>query len=190
MNTPYFIQWCAWRFKNGMVLLALLIQTCLPAIAGGSVYNNYFSLRASSPQGTFVDIRRSAPGAPIVFEYRLQFAQFLGLLPGSGAYDFYFGGRLPNGQIFSWVDDESRPGSMKLVGGYAPAQRDQRFADPDVVPSVPIFIDWRRRALYQFGAQNELGTYLIFAIMVPSGANPQDTENWLAQDSMFLLLQP
>ncbi len=170
------------------IFCTLSFMFCSSSFAGAGSFDYYYlRFAASSPQRNFADIKRSTPSAPLDFTYRFRYPQ-RALTPGpTVALDFYLGGRLPDGQIFSWVDDDANPGVMKIVAGYVPAQRGVRFAP---ISNVDTVTEWTRTARYQFGPHNELGTYLMFTLVVVSGDDPHNPDNWEAHDSMFLLLQP
>ena len=145
------------------------------------------SLRTSSPQGTFANVQRSAANKALIFESRFRYTLSPNTPPPTAKIDIYFGGFLPSGQSFSWVEDEKTPGSLKLVSGFLPVQRSLGFEGPS---PQPIVTDWSRRAEYGFSPRDELGSYFLFAIAVGEGKDPADPGNWIVHDSLFVLLRP
>ena len=173
------ISWAAtWRF----FLSYLLLGGWMSAAAAFDI-----SLRTSSPEGTFANVQRSVPNEALFFESRFRYTLSPNTPPPKVKMDIYFGGILPGGQSFSWIEDEKNQGSLKVVPGYVPVQRGLRFEGPG---SQPVVTDWSRRAEHRFGPADELGSYFLFTIMVAEGKDPADPDNWEAHDSLFVLLRP
>lgn len=176
----------AYLIAQATLRLARLL--CL-LLAGtfGSAHAFDLSLRTSSPEGTFANIQRSTAGTGLVFETRFNYVLTPNTPPPSGMLDIYFGGRVPSGQYFSWVDDEAKPGTLKLAAGFVPVQRGLSFEGPS---PLPIVTDWSRRAEHRFGPNDALGSYFLFAIVVLAGDDPTNPDKWVNHDSLYLLLRP
>ena len=170
------------------IISARAVFVCL-LLAGAFNAANAFdhTLRASSPEGTFANVQRSAPGGALIFESRFRYTLDPLTPPPTVALDIYLSGILPNGQVFSWIDDGANPGSMKLVAGFVPAQRGLRFEGPS---PLPIVTDWSRRAEHRFGPTDALGYYFIFTIAVRQGTDASNPDNWVTHDNLFVLLRP
>lgn len=175
-----------WTFALLCLVLGTMPNTA-DASSLGSDLTLSLSVRASSPQGTFANIQRSAPGRPLIFELRFDSSLSANAPPPSLKIDLYFGGILPNGQLFSWVDDNIQPGRLKLQAGYIPILRDLGFEGSS---PMPIVTEWSRHTEHNFGRGDALGNYFLFAIAVRSGMDPSDTDNWVLHDNLFVLLQP
>ena len=172
----------SWPVTLRNVLPCLLLGGWMSAAAAFDI-----SLRTSSPEGTFANVQRSIPNEALIFESHFKYTLSPNTPPPTAKMDIYLGGFLPEGQSFSWVENEAEPGKLKLVPGYVPVQRGLRFEGPG---PQPVVTDWSRRAEYRFGPNDALGSYFLFTIMVVEGKDPADPDNWEAHDSLFVLLRP
>ena len=90
----------------------------------------------------------------------------------SSPVDVYFGIIIPDGRIFSWISGTANV-PIFLEGLFPAAQRitDTTISNAELLGENPRHI---------FSAGHPLGLYSVFFFLVPTGADPGDSRQWIS----------
>lgn len=135
-------------------------------------------VRDSAAGGLGGDQRFVVPPAPV---RPLTFSASITRTSASLPSDVYFGVIAPDGRTFTWVRNDG--GGIALVQGMSPAataMTDEVFHTTSALMGDPE---------YAFSDADAPGLYLLFALLVPPGADPTDARQWTWVTTVPLMFQ-
>ena len=176
----FYLRWMA-------AVFALILSMAAQADTKPLAPPFYIDIQVSTPAVIFGKVKLSDPGPPIKFRMNVA-ANYMPDFSGNNKFDYYFGLVRPGQPAISIVPVTGSTGTVQgLAEGLVPLGRDVAILEKE--KSSSSFLGGQD-ATYQFSAQDEPGLYLIYGFVVDAGADPSDTDNWWAQDSIFFAVLP
>ena len=163
-----------------MAVTAITSTHAVNSYASSAIPSLQLSVRVSTPAVIFGKVHLGNPGPPVEFETKIT-----PNVPLAGKFDIYFGITGPNGSAYSWIKRNNGE-AAGLTEGLKPISTKVTF------PSPGSAVDHMngQKIEHQFMPTDSPGMYFLFSFVVPENADPSDTENWIAQDSMFFAIVP